>query len=220
MKLFIWLIISLISVSKLSAQKKYFDFGLTGGTSYYWGDINLDKHFYRPSPAFGIFGRYNINNRQAFRLSVTYLQIQGKDSDSDNRYQQLRNASFNASFIEIAPTYEFHFLPYIINKKENGFSPYIYGGFAYIFYINSDNNNGNKLTFPFGAGIKYSLSKKVGIGAEWGLRKTFNDYMDGVLNPGGEEMKPALINNDWYSYAGIFISFRLNDNTGDCPVYQ
>jgi hypothetical protein len=220
MKLLIWFIISIISFTKISAQKKYFDFGLTGGASYYWGDINPDKQFYRPSPAFGVFGRYNINNRQAFRLSVSYLQIQGKDSDSDNLYQQLRNASFSASFIEVAPTYEFHFLPYIIDKKARGFSPYIYGGIAYIFYLSSESTNGSKLTVPFGAGIKYSLSKKVGVGVEWGLRKTFNDYMDGVLNPGEEETKPVLINNDWYSYAGFFISFRLNDNSGDCPVYQ
>lgn len=220
MKLLVCLIISLVSITEILAQKKYFDFGLTGGASYYWGDINLDKHFYRPSPAFGIFGRYNINNRQAFRLSVSYLQIQGKDSDSDNLYQQLRNASFNSSFIEIAPTYEFHFLPYIINKKEKGFSPYIFGGLGYLIFVNSENNEGNKLSIPFGAGIKYSLSRKIGVGLEWGLRKTFNDHIDGVLNQGGEDAKPVLINNDWYSYAGFFISFRLNDNSGDCPVYK
>lgn len=218
-KLYIVVFISIVSLSNLSAQK-YFDLGLTGGVSYYLGDINPTRHFYKPNPAFGLFGRYNINNRLALKLSVTYMKVQGSDADFDNVYQQMRNASFSASFIEIAPTYEFHFLPYIIDKREKGFSPYIYGGFGYAIYLNSTSNNGDHFAVPFGAGIKYSVSRKLGIGVEWGMRKTFNDNIDGVFNPGGEDMKPLLNNNDWYSFAGFFISFRLNDNSGDCPVYR
>jgi hypothetical protein len=218
LRIYFFLIVFILLRTTLSAQK-YFDLGLTGGASYYLGDINPSRHFYRPSPAVGAFGRYNLNKREAIRLSLTYMSIKGSDADFSNTYQQLRNASFNVSFLEIASTFEFHFLPYIINKKENGFSPYLYGGIGYLAFVNTPNNKGNRFNVPFGMGVKYSLSEKVGIGVEWGMRKTFNDLMDGVTNPGGEEMKPFLNNNDWYSFAGFFISFRLNDNSGDCPVY-
>ena len=212
------LIVLILSITNIQAQK-YLDLGLTGGASYYLGDINPSRQFYRPSPAFGAFGRYNLNNREAIRLSFTYMSIKGRDADFNNIYQQLRNASFNASFLEISSTFEFHFLPYIIHKKENGFSPYLFGGIGYLAFVNAPNNKGNDFSVPFGAGIKYSLSKKIGTGVEWGMRKTFNDNMDGVTNPGGEGMKPFLNNNDWYSFAGFFISFRLNDKSGECPVY-
>lgn len=37
-----------------------------------------------------------------------------------------------------------------------------------------------QFTIPFGIGMKYSLDKKSSIGLEYGLRKTFTDYMDDV----------------------------------------
>jgi hypothetical protein len=217
-KYLVWLIL-LVSLSSNLPAQKYFDLGFTGGASYYLGEINPSRQFYKPSPAFGAFGRYNLNNRQAFRLSFNYISIKASDADFDNVYQQLRNASFSASFIEVASTFEFNFLPYITNKKQKGFSPYLYGGLGYTFLLNGPDNKGSHINVPFGFGIKYSLSKKVGVGLEWGMRKTFNDYTDNITNPGGEAMKSSFNNNDWYSFAGFFISFRLNDKSGDCPVY-
>jgi hypothetical protein len=37
-----------------------------------------------------------------------------------------------------------------------------------------------QLTIPFGVGMKYALDKKSSIGLEYGLRKTFTDYVDDV----------------------------------------
>lgn len=37
-----------------------------------------------------------------------------------------------------------------------------------------------QFTIPFGIGMKYQLDKKSSIGLEYGLRKTFTDYMDDV----------------------------------------
>jgi hypothetical protein len=36
------------------------------------------------------------------------------------------------------------------------------------------------VAIPFGIGAKMNVSKKVGIGLEWGPRKTFTDYLDDV----------------------------------------
>lgn len=218
MKLLLSLFIVNFTITNLAAQK-YFDVGLTGGVSYYLGDINPSRQFYSVSPAFGGFLRYNLNSREALKVSLVHMAIKGNDADFSNAYQQIRNASFRASFAEISAVYEFHFLPYVTHKREKGFSPYIYGGFGYLTFVSAASNKGNYFSVPFGVGIKYSISKKIGTGVEWGMRKFFNDYMDGITNPGGEAMKPVLNNNDWYSFAGFFISFRLNDNSGDCPVY-
>lgn len=37
-----------------------------------------------------------------------------------------------------------------------------------------------QFTIPFGVGMKYAIDKKSSIGLEYGLRKTFTDYMDDV----------------------------------------
>lgn len=209
----------ILCLFNLPAQKKYFDVGAAAGVSYYLGDINPSRQFYRHSPALGAFARFNLNNREAIRLSFTYMSLSGRDADFSNVYQQNRDAFFNATFLEVSPTFEFHFLPYVTNKRENGFSPYIFGGLGYIAFAKTNGRLNNNFSVPFGAGVKYSLSKKVGVGFEWGMRKTFDDNIDTVTNPGDQNVKNSLNNNDWYSFAGFFISFRLNDNSGDCPVY-
>lgn len=229
MRILISLTILSLSLFNLSAQKKHFDIGALGGASYYLGEINQSRQFYKPSPSLGTFARLNLNNRESLRLSFIYMGVRGQDADFNNPYQQLRNARFNSTFFEIASTFEFNFLPYVVHKKERGFSPYLFGGLGYLAFVNSPGNKGSKFTVPFGVGAKYSLSKKIGIGLEWGMRKTFNDNLegrktvdrnkDGITNPGDENVKNPLKNNDWYSFAGFFISFRLNDNSGDCPVY-
>lgn len=222
MKYSICLIIVIFAICQVTAQNqkyKYFDAGLTAGVSYYLGDINPSRQFYSPSPAFGGFVRYNLNNREALRATLSYITIKGSDRDFNNVYQQVRNASFSTSFSEISVAYEFNFLPYITDKRKRGFSPYLYAGLGYQAFVSAPNNQGNFFSVPFGAGIKYAPTKRIGIGVEWGMSKTFNDNLDGVINPGGESVKTLLNNNDWFSFAGFFISFRLNDKTGDCPVY-
>jgi hypothetical protein len=87
----------------------------------------------------------------------------------------------------------------------------------------------------FGLGVKYSISKLIGIGAEWGMRKTTTDYLDDVsktyylnlaanppVNPTlAERASDPLLNHnsgmqrgnsrdtDWYSFAGISLTVKI-----------
>ncbi len=48
-------------------------------------------------------------------------------------------------------------------------------------FVPSRNEYSNwQFTIPFGIGMKYTIDKKSSIGLEYGLRKTFTDYMDDV----------------------------------------
>ena len=77
----------------------------------------------------------------------------------------------------------------------------------------------NYLNIPFGGGIKYGLSRKVTIGMEWILKKSFSDDIDGVKSF-GQFNSPSLVhNNDWVSLAGFFITIKPFDRRGDCPAY-
>ena len=89
-----------------------------------------------------------------------------------------------------------------------------------------------------GGGFKIAVNPSFNIILEYGVRKTFTDYLDDVSttypgelldmtneaiymsdpfnshNLGEERGDPDK--KDWYSFAGITLSFKLNNNTKGC----
>ena len=106
-----------------------------------------------------------------------------------------------------------------------------------------------QVSVPLGLGFKIAVSNSFNIILEYGTRKTFSDYLDdvsttfigdqitagasqetiemsdpiGVLDPtrahskGDQRGDPGK--QDWYSFAGVTLSFKLNTNTKGCD-YQ
>ena len=215
-----FLVLALLLITGTSFAQKKSDLGFFAGTSYYLGDINPAQQFYSPSFAFGGLYRLALNRREVLRANVMYGTVKGRDKDFSNLYQQLRNAAFSASIIDASLLYEFNFLPVVFQPRKINFSPYTFAGIGYEIILSSSYNTRSHFSVPFGTGIKYIVNEKVTLGIEWSFRKTFQDGIDGVPNPGEEKYQSPINNKDWYSFAGIFITFRLFDKTGNCPVYQ
>ena len=105
-----------------------------------------------------------------------------------------------------------------------------------------------QVSLPFGIGIKYSLARMIGISAEWGFRKTFTDYIDDVSKtyvdpailtaahgPAAAYFSDPSVGTDhaanigkqrgdsstkdWYSFAGIMITFKLRAKVPKCYSY-
>jgi hypothetical protein len=207
-------------ISKASPPRKKTDVGFFAGTSSYMGEINQTRLFYRPGPSFGGQIRWKLNDTYALRAQVLYGQFSAFDSDFSNQFQINRNASFKSTLLDFNAIIEYNFLPFKFDERKKVFSPYLFTGLGYDFIISSSGNIGNHFNIPFGAGIKYYLMKKIVIGAEFGFRKLLADNADGLSNPGGDAYKSLFSNKDWYSFTGIFITFGLFGNQGDCPVYQ
>lgn len=158
-----------------------------------------------PNYNFGINYRYAMNPRFAIRIAAHYGKVSG-DSKYDNENLQYKNLSFHSTIIDIEAGLELNFLEYVPGSTKHRFTPYIYGGLGF-FHFNPKTDymgveyelqplgtEGQGLTaypdkkpykltsfaLPFGFGFKYNISKKVSIGFEWGLRKTFTDYIDDV----------------------------------------
>lgn len=109
-----------------------------------------------------------------------------------------------------------------------------------IAYLDKKKYSLSQLSIPIGVGIKYDISKKVNFAVEWGIRKTFTDYIDDVstsyANPvaiSSEKGPVASLmsdqsldldtkygnvgrqrgnskNNDFYSFAGVMLTFKLS----------
>ncbi len=187
------------------ARAQVSEVGLTGGVTYYIGDLNPDRHYpQRMKPGFGVVYRYNFNPRYAFRLQGLYSKFEAYDSDSDDARQQFRNLHFRSNLVEVAGLLEVNFFPYRGTAKDRKrWTPFMFAGLAY-FRTNpqaqlddtwydlqplgtegqgtssgGDNYKLDQVCIPFGAGLKVNLGK-LDVQLEWGLRRTYTDHIDDV----------------------------------------
>lgn len=270
MKKIIVIIISFISFLAAQAQKN--EIGIILGTTYYLGDLNPSKQFFLSKPAGGIIYRYVINQRWAIKMDGIYGSVAGDDAKA--KFNVERNLSFKSPLIEFSSQLELNFLPYQIGNDKAKFTPYIFAGIAVFSFKPEAEYEGKwynlqplgtegqgtsasslkpysltKISFPFGIGFKYSLGKNVGIGVEWGIRKTTTDYLDDVSTTyadpvilSAEHGSIAAIladrslndsqntnvgkqrgnsnTKDWYSFAGAYIVFKMNAKSKSCPAYS
>lgn len=204
--------ILVFSFALIKAQRKD-NIGIFAGTSYYYGDINPDRLFYSPGLAIGGIFRYNINKRYAFRINGYFTRLSGDPDDfSDVVHDITPSSSFNRNIFDAALLMEFNFFPYLPEAKRWDYTTYISGGIGYVSVSNIP------ITIPFGIGFKLNVTNTICTGLEWSFRKTFNDIIDNTEN--ATNINSIIHNNDWYSFLGIFVTYRFFNFTIDCPAYD
>lgn len=270
MRKYLSILFVFIAVTTASAQ---LEVGLFGGTSYYQGDLNPSIPFLKPDFAYGFLARYNLSSRWAMKFNVYQGAIHGDDEVSN--FLPERGLTFNSSITEFGGNMEFHFLPYYNGSLRSYWTPYIFAGAAMVYH--RPKRDGNDLrdygtegqynsqylippdterpeysyysfAMPFGIGLKYSFSKRIAASLEWGMRKTFTDYLDDVsttyytsvnlVSQGTQEYEDLLYSdptlshqpnmqrgnsktNDWYSFAGLTITYYIDlRNRNKCSDFE
>jgi hypothetical protein len=249
--------------SQSQSFRRAFEMGVMGGGSYYIGDLNPNVHFKHSKWAAGLIGRYNLSTRHSFRFTVSYGNVEGADAESKDAFQQNRNLSFYSSIFEVAAGFEVDLLKYRINDMKYPITPYFFYELAY-FRMNPKVKNDfgdeiilqelgtegqgtvlssknqyklNQFAIPLGIGIKFNLKKRLAISLEYGIRKTFTDYLDDVSGkyvspvtlaelrgPLAAQLADPSLNQqsyhteglnrgnantkDWYAMYGIMITFK------------
>jgi hypothetical protein len=274
-KLFAFLFLIFVFVSNSYAfkgKKKTSEVGLFVGGAYYLGELNPMGHFKFMKPAVGAIYRYNLSPRMAVRGNFIYGSVEAYDSYSASASQRQRNLNFKTNIFELSAQFEFNFFEYRLGNEKEKFSPYIFAGIA-VFKFNPKGLINNswvalqplstegqgldggpkryklvQISIPFGVGIKTNVSNRMGISIEWGLRKTFTDYLDDVstkyYNPQkiasqrGEQA--ALLsdrslgtdpnysnvgrqrgnptNKDWYAFVGMILTLKMKERAPKCPT--
>ena len=214
----IYLFLFSITVSLSLSGQMTSDFGVFAGTSSYLGDINPSRLLYSPSMAGGAFYRLNLHPRQGLRASIIYGGLKANDLDFQNSFQTIRAASFSGTIGEGELQFEFNFFPYTTEGKLWDYTPYIAAG-AGIAFINT-----KTFTYipviPFSFGFKVNIYKNVGLEAEYGFRKTFYDNFDGLKDLVAPSDVAWIHNNDWYSFTGIAVTWKLFNKSVPCPAYD
>jgi len=217
MKRFCWSILFLVVfLLPVSAQRNS-DYGVFGGVTGYFGDINSTRYLYSPSPSFGLIYRYNFHPRQSIRATFIYGGLKGSDLDFDNQYQQNRAASFTNSVFEASAQFEFNFFPYSTAGKWWDYTPYFAGGLGLAFL--SSPGFTYIPVIPLAVGFKINVYKNLGLEAEYGFRKTFYDNFDGLNDNIDPDDRSWAHNNDWYMFTGVTLTWKMFHNLGTCPTY-
>ncbi len=234
--------------------------GFMLGGSNYFGDLNQFNPIYGVKPAAGLLYRYSFHSRATFRLNIMYGNVGAADADASQAIKQNRNLSFFTPIYEIGSGVEFHYKPFKLGHSKHFATAYVLAEIA-LFKMNPQTMyddeaielqplgtegqgtslNSDKpysltqLSLPIGAGFKISLGKKASFSFEYGLRKTFTDYIDDVgsdtyvdhisLSQQSGPLAATLANQsldgsrfgkrgdsitkDWYSFFGVMFSFRI-----------
>lgn len=247
------------------AQKS--ELGAMAGASFYLGDLNPRSVFGMARPAGGIIYRYNFTPRWAIRANLLFAQVEGDDAITNKNYE--RNLSFKSPITEIGVMAELNFFKLYHERGKNFFAPYLFGGIAvFSFNPQAQDIDGNwyalqhlgtegqgfegekdyyslcNVAIPFGLGFRFNFAKFFSIGAEWGMRFTFTDYLDDVSgeyydNQTLKDQRGSMVarladksetphaagtgrgnstTKDFYSFAGVVFTFKFGDMDRSCDI--
>ncbi len=266
--LFILLIVPFLSNGQQQNFRSKSELGVMLGGSFYNGDLNQFRLFYNTHAAGGLVYRYNIHSRLSFRANVLYGNLSASDADSKLPLYVNRNLSFQTAIYEAAAGMEFSYFPFRLGSDRYRGTAYLIAEIG-IFHMNPKamyegslvelqplgtegqgsalsskrNYSLTQLSVPIGVGCKLSLGKKASLSLEYGIRKTFTDYIDdvkantfvdrGALEQENGAVAAALANKningdaygkrgntatkDWYTFFGVMLTFRMG-KPNLCPM--
>lgn len=164
------------------AQRSEVGFGL--GTFNYTGDLVRTYDFSFSRPAATVFYRSNLSKVVSFRAGFTAGFLGASDRKPIDAFAKERDASFDLFLFEVSTVMEYHFLNWRDEKFLYRFSPYMFAGLGLFGISGNDNKPAEysnvQAAVPMGMGVKYILNPKWYLALEFGLRKTFFDYLDNV----------------------------------------
>lgn len=189
------------------------------GVLSYSGDLVRNFNLLYSKPAGTVFYRRNLNKVVSFKAGLTFGKIAATDRrDPIDVFAARRDAAFNLTLLEFAGTYEYHFVDWRDAKRRIRFTPYLFGGAGlFVFSGNKAKQaaySNVQLSIPFGGGVKYVLNPNWYLAAEFGVRKTFFDYLDNVSgsDPSYKTFQQGnSFDNDQYFFVGITLSRTFYD---------
>lgn len=221
LKLFFALSFVLLFISTF-AQRSEVGFGL--GTFNYTGDLAPRYNFLNSKPAGTVFYRFNLSKVVSFRTAITAGKVGARDRRiPDDAFAEKRNASFNVFLMEVSTVMEYHFLNWREERRILRYSPYVFAGLG-LFGLSGNQKKTDQYSnfqgvMPFGLGMKYIINPRWYIAAEFGVRKTFFDYLDNI-SVGDQRYKNYQYgnphDNDMYYFLGISVTKTFYDIP--CPT--
>jgi hypothetical protein len=204
--------------------------GGIGGLNY-TGDLSPNYQLLNNRLGATVYYRSNVSPVVSIRVGATFGRLYGTDaggydSFTDARDQAFQDAgtssTFKISLFEASTVAEYHFLNWRSDRRPIKWTPYLFGGVAIFGFSGHPDRSAEysnvQVALPFGAGAKYVLNPKWYIGAEFGVRKTFFDYLDNISGPNSPDKNYRHGNgstSDAYYFTAITLTYSFY--TIPCP---
>lgn len=219
-RILFFVLVGLVASSPVLAQKSEVGFGL--GTFNYSGDLVRNYNFRFSKPAATVFYRSNLSPVVSFRAGITAGKIGAEEKPID-AFASARGSSFNLFMFEASTVMEYHFLNWRDTKRFVRFTPYLFAGLALFAMSGNEEKTAEysnvQAAVPFGGGFKYVYNPKWYFSLEFGVRKTWTDYIDNV-SAGDLRYKNFQYgnpnDNDNYYFLGVSITRTFY--TIPCPT--
>lgn len=161
----------------------------------------------------------DMDFRDKDKLPVPAFSLSNPITNRENYIS--RGLNFTTYVNELSLQAEINFLEFFVGSKRHRWSPFIFGGTSIFFFNPKEIHTGTKLkdlgtegqnlsennkksysttalAIPFGIGVKLSLSKRLGMSIEWGMRKTFTDYIDDISTTYAYDILGFNVENNVY----------------------
>ncbi|MDE6489246.1 MAG: outer membrane beta-barrel protein, partial [Paramuribaculum sp.] len=178
-----------------------YDFGVGLGMSGYLGDANESSLFKHPGLAAALNMRYLFDSRWALRAQLGFSTISGNTSEFENVLPFGENYSFKSTVADLSVRGECNFFAFGIGetyKRLKRWSPFVSVGLGATL-ASSGGATHVAFSVPIGVGVRYKLSRRVNLSAEFTMTKVFADNVDGDTLSDLYLIKSSFLKNtDWY----------------------
>ncbi len=206
--------------SAIGQESPYrFDFGAALGMTGYLGDANNSSLLHSPGFTAELNSRYLLDSRWAFRAVLGVVSLKGNTADMDDVLPDMENYKFSSNVVDLGVRGEFNFLPYGIGetyKALRRISPYITLGIGASLAF-SDGSSAFAPNIPVGLGVKFKVTRRMNLSAEFTMTKVFGDKVDGKNLSDLNHIKTDFYKNtDWYSRLTIGFSYEFGERCTTC----
>jgi hypothetical protein len=200
--------------------------GIFLGGSNFIGDVGSTTYLAPNEPAIGLLYKWNKSPRHSWRVSYNQSKIIANDQDSQEPSRNQRGYRFENNVKEVSLGLEFNFFEFNLHELGPKMTPYVFSGISYFKYDElyvlagetQKDKRASSLAIPVIIGFKASITPRLILAAEVGVRASLTDNIDGS-NPTNENWKPLrfgnLNNNDWYVFSGLTLTYTF----GQKPCY-
>ena len=161
----------MVAASAQDEPEYKLEIGAGTGLVSYVGDYNSNP-LKGMQPWLTMIAKYRMDPRMALNLNIGTGKIKADEFDNRITEADLR--------------FEYNFWAYGTGNEYRGarrFTPFITAGLGATFYGGPE--KGATMNLPLGAGVKYKIGQRLNLTAEWAMRFTLSDKLDGSKDPLG-----------------------------------
>jgi len=210
--LLIFTIFFSVSATAQEEPEYRMEIGAGAGLVNYLGDYNgnLLKNL---QPMGSVIAKYRPNPRMAWTLSVGYGKLKGDISDANTWMPEAEQLpqTFSNGLVDGGLRFEYNFWAYGTGREYYGarpLAPFMALGLG-ITYADTPDGGVTAGNMALGFGLKYKVSQRLNLIAEWRMHFTNSDKLDGVSDPYTISSSGLFKNTDCYSILQIGLTYDL-----------